>query len=450
MLADIVDHVIGIDPDRDRITASLVEASTGGELATAAFETTRGGYERLVAWADRHTSPESRAWAVEGSGSYGSGACAHLGAAREQVIEFSHPRTAATSDGAKTDALDARRAAREVLGRPDLAVPRARGRREALRALQSTRRGAQTARTAAINELKALIISAPVDLRDQLRGLTTAAQVAKCAALRLPAAPLDELTATKQALRSLARRIKTLTTEAADLQTSIRGLVEAVAPHLLDQPGVGPVTAAQIYIAWSHPGRWRNEAAFARLAGVAPLEASSGQNTRHRLNRRGDRQLNRALHTIAVTRSRYCPHTQAHIAKRTAEGKNPPRSPTLPQTLHRPPDLPPPPTPQNQHLTNIEASIRLAVTGSSSTVMARVAATAGSSSVTASTTPAVDAESGRLRPRVAVAHGTVSLLGSENGASFMVRAFADGVRTGGASPASGSAARCVRARRTGP
>ena len=147
MLADIVDHVIGIDPDRDRITASLVEASTGGELATAAFETTRGGYERLVAWADRHTSRESRAWAVEGSGSYGSGACAHLGAAREQVIEFSHPRTAATSDGAKTDALDARRAAREVLGRSDLAVPRARGRREALRALETTRRGAQTART---------------------------------------------------------------------------------------------------------------------------------------------------------------------------------------------------------------------------------------------------------------------------------------------------------------
>ena len=141
MLADIVDHVIGIDPDRDRITASLVEASTGGELATEAFETTRGGYERLVAWADRHTSRESRAWAVEGSGSYGSGACAHLGAAGEQVIEFSHPRTAATSDGAKTDALDARRAAREVLGRQDLAVPRARGRREALRALETTRRG---------------------------------------------------------------------------------------------------------------------------------------------------------------------------------------------------------------------------------------------------------------------------------------------------------------------
>ena len=105
---------------------------------------------------------------------------------------------------------------------------------------RSTRRGAQTARTAAINELKALIISAPVDPCDQLRGLTTAAQVAKCAAFRLPAAPLDELTATKQALRSLAPRIKTPTAEAADPQTSIRGLVEAVAPHLLDQPGGYP------------------------------------------------------------------------------------------------------------------------------------------------------------------------------------------------------------------
>ena len=172
-----------------------MEASTGGELATAAFETTRGGYERLVAWADRHTSPESRAWAVEGSGSYRSGACAYLSAAGEQVIEFSHPRTAA------------------------------------------------------INEPKALIISAPVDLRDQLRGLTTAAQVAKCAAFRLPAAPLDKLGATKQAMRSLTRRIKTPTAETAYLQTSIRGLAEAVAHHLVDQPSVAPPTTAQVYIA---------------------------------------------------------------------------------------------------------------------------------------------------------------------------------------------------------
>ena len=357
MLADIVDHVIGIDPDRDRITASLVEASTGGELATAAFETTRGGYERLVAWVDRHSSRESRAWAVEGSGSYGSGACAHLGAAGEQVIEFSHPRTAATSDGAKTDALDARRAAREVLGRPDLAVPRARGRREALRALQSTRRGAQTARTAAINELKALIVSAPVDLRDQLRGLTTAAQVAKCAALRLPAAPLDELTATKQALRSLARRIKLPSPPRPPSQTSIRGLDEAAPPT-------------------ARPARRRarhRRAALHRLVTPRPLAQRSSLRPPRR--RRPTRSVLGAEHPPPPQPPRRPPtqpstaHHRRHpqpllpphpgLHRQTNRRRqNPPRSPTLPQTLHRPPDLPPPPTPQNQHLTNIEARIR--------------------------------------------------------------------------------------------
>ena len=118
-----------------------------------------------------------------------------------------------------------------------------------------------------------------------------------------------------------ARRIHALTTEAAELGTTIAGLVESLTPQLLQQPGIGPITAAQIYIAWSHPRRCRNEAAFARLAGVAPLEASSGQRTRHRLNRRGDRQLNQAIHTIAISRSRYCPKTRAYIAKRTSEGK---------------------------------------------------------------------------------------------------------------------------------
>ena len=323
MLAEIVEHVIGIDPDRDSVTASVVKATTGGEQASAKFETTRRGYEQLVAWAGGYTDATTRAWAVEGAGSYGAGVCSHLLAAGEQVVEFSHPRLSATGDGAKTDALDARRAARESLGRQQQAIPRSRGVREGLRALEIARRGAQSARVAAINELKALLITAPVDLRDRLRDLTTKAQIATCAAFRLTRGRLDELCATKQALRSLARRINTLTTEIADLDTSIRQLAEVAVPHLLDQPGVGPITAAQIYIAWSHPGRCRNEAAFARLAGVAPIEASSGQNTRHRLNRHGDRQLNRALHTIALTRTRYCPKTQAYIAKRTAQGKTP-------------------------------------------------------------------------------------------------------------------------------
>ena len=222
VLADIVEHVIGIDPDRDRVTASVVEATGGAELATAGFETTRRGYEELVAWADRCTPATARAWAVEGTGSYGAGVARHLAAAGELVVEFGHPSTTATADGAKADALDARRAARETLGRATPATPRARGDREALRVLETTRRGAQRARVAAICELKALIVTAPVELRDQLSGLSTASQVAACGAFRLPAGHTDELAATKQALRSLARRIKALTAEAADLETPIR------------------------------------------------------------------------------------------------------------------------------------------------------------------------------------------------------------------------------------
>ena len=176
MLATMVDHVIGIDPDRDWVTASVVDASTTAELASARFGTTSGGYAQMLEWANQHTSAE-RAWAVEGAGSYGTGAATYLGAAGEWVIEFNHPYP--TRDGAKTDALDARRAARQALGRRP-SVPRARGDREALRVLETTRQGAQTARIAAINALKALVVTAPVDLRDQLRSLTTTALITKC------------------------------------------------------------------------------------------------------------------------------------------------------------------------------------------------------------------------------------------------------------------------------
>ena len=319
MLGAMVDHVIGIDPDRDRVTVSVVDTATTGEQASAVFTTTAAGYDRLLEWANRHTTASDRVWSVEGTGSYGSGVTGYLTSHGEVVTEFNNP--VPTRDGAKTDALDARRAARQALGRRWPSVPRARGDREALRVLETTRNSAKNTRIAAINQLKALVVTAPVDLRDQLRGLTTPALITKCARFRLTTAPVTEHTATKQAMRSLARRIRALATEIAELTASITELVVSVAPQLLNQHGVGPITAAQIYIAWSHPGRCRDEAAFARLAGVAPLQASSGQHTRHRLNRYGDRTLNQAIHTIAITRSRHCLKTRAYIAKRVSQGK---------------------------------------------------------------------------------------------------------------------------------
>ena len=319
MLAEHVDHVVGIDPDRDRITAAVVAADSGGVIDTAEFETTASGYAELVGWADTHTEPESRAWSIEGAGSYGAGATEHLSHLGEWVIEFDRPTISTRKDRAKTDTLDAVRAAREALGRNQLSQPRTGPEGQALRALTIARDGAQRARVAAINELRSLVVTAPVELRDDLRGLTRGALIDRCARLRATGVHA----AHKTALAAIARRIRHLDDEIAALENQIRPLVETAAPQLLDEAGISHVTAARLIVAWSHQRRFANEAAFARLAGVAPIEASSGLNTRHRLSRGGDRQLNRAIHSIVVTRARVDPATRDYIARRTAQGKTP-------------------------------------------------------------------------------------------------------------------------------
>ena len=321
MPADAPAHVIGVDPDRDSVTASVVEASTTAEVAAAAFTASRGGCVQLLEWADRHTSTEQRTWAIEGAGGCGAGLAGRLNDAGERVVEFGHPRSAATRDGAKTDALDARRAAREVLGQREPCIPRARGRREALRVLDTTRRGAQRARVAAICELKALLVTAPVDLRDQLRGLTTAAPVAKCSALRPPQSPDEELAATKQALRSIARRIKTLTEETDQLEAAIRPLISAAAPQLLDQPRRRPhhrrPDLHRLVPPRAMPQRGRVRPP---RRGRAPRSLLRADNTPPpQPPRRPQPQPGTAHHRHH--RSRHCPHTQAYIAKRISEGK---------------------------------------------------------------------------------------------------------------------------------
>ncbi len=323
MLAELVDHVIGVDPDRDRITTVILDTATRGEIAQAVFATTPAGYAAAVEWADDLSAADGRVWSIEGAGAYGAGLCSSLQAGGEWVVEFDHPATRASKDGAKTDGLDAARAARELLGRSSFSQPRAGGTRDAIRALSVTRRGAVAARVAAINELKALIVTAPVDLREQLRHHPVGALVAVCRRLRITPGLDDAVAGTKTALRHLARRVEHLDDEITDIDRDLKGLVLQTAPQLLDEFGVGVVTAAQILVSWSHPGRCGNEAAFARLAGVAPIPASSGQTQRHRLNRGGDRRLNHALHMITVTRSRGHQGTRDYIARRVAEGKTP-------------------------------------------------------------------------------------------------------------------------------
>lgn len=176
-------------------------------------------------------------------------------------------------------------------------------------------------RTKAINELKSLIVVAPEHLRVNLRGWSLFKQLDRIEALSINDSASIQDRVTVQTLQSIAARIRFLIQQAAELEPQILELLcqHPAGPVLLAEPGVGPVVAAQLLISWSHRGRVRNEAAFASLADAAPLEASSGQRTRHCLNGGGDRHLNRALHTIAITRCH--PETRTYEAKRTAEGK---------------------------------------------------------------------------------------------------------------------------------
>lgn len=320
MLAGRVDVVIGVDTHRDSNTAAIVDAATTGVLAHAVCTTDAMGYKRLLGWANKHGS-RRRIWAIEGTGSFGAGLTTFLLERGEWVVEVDRPARRARRDGAKSDELDAVRAAREALAREHLAAPRARGDREAMRVLLTARHGAIIARTRAIGQLKALIVNAPEELRKQLRRGTTDQQLDRCARLRTLTTHSVEHRATVRAVRAVARRALALEAEAAEHESELEELVCGACPGLLELPGVGAITAAQFLVSWSHHGRVRNEAAFAALAGVAPIPASSGQTVRHRLNRCGDRQLNRALHTVAMSRLQHNPATKAYAARRTAQGK---------------------------------------------------------------------------------------------------------------------------------
>lgn len=320
MLSGQVDFVIGVDTHRDNNVAAIVEAATGGVVDYLHCTTDAMGYKRALAFTDRHASGR-RVWAIEGSGSFGAGLTTFLLEHGEWVVEIDRPARPARRDGAKTDELDAVRAAREALSREHLAAPRARGDREALRVLLTARHGAVVGRTKAIGQLKALIVNAPQQLREQLRRGTTDQQLDRCARLRTLPSHSVEHRSTVRAIRAVARRALFLEAEAAEHETELEQLVMTTCPELLNLPGVGAITAAQFIISWSHPGRIRNEAAFAALAGVAPIPASSGNTVRHRLNRSGDRQLNRALHTVALSRLQHHEPTRTYAARRTAEGK---------------------------------------------------------------------------------------------------------------------------------
>jgi transposase len=319
MIAEDYDFVIGGDPDRDTIDLAVLDTSTGRVHAHLADAADGAGYRRMLAWAGEH-APGRRIWALEGTGSFAAGLVVFLAEASETVVEVGALKRAR---GAKNDRIDAIRAARQALARDEQGAPRSGGLREALRMVFACRQGVLVSRTKAINELKSLIVVAPEELRAQLRGRSLAVQVARIEQLQIaPSAPVEQRLSVFS-LQSVAARVRFLSAQLAELDPQLLTLIKQhpAGPALLAEPGVGPVVAAQLLISWSHHGRVRSEAAFASLAGVAPIETSSGQHSRHRLNRGGDRALNRALHTVAITRMRCHPETRAYENRRSAEGK---------------------------------------------------------------------------------------------------------------------------------
>lgn len=335
-LSELVDVVIGVDTHVETHSAAAVEVGTGAVLGEITVTADADGYCELVEFADQIGREHAalRGWAIEGTASHGRGLATHLKTLDDLVLELDRPERATRRNGEKSDPLDAIRAAREAIARTRIGTPRGAGPnpeqaaiRQALATRLAIRRSAVQAAADARRQLFSAVLTAPEPVRARLRGLSSDAMIAKLTAVRPGSAwaSVDIETAhTVACLQIWARRIVDLTAEAAAHEKEINKLVKTWRPELLDEVGIGPIVAASVLCAWGYPGRIHSEAAFAKLAGTSPVEANSGQVfARHRLNRYGDRRLNCALHTIAITRQRHDPDTRAYTERRTTQGKNP-------------------------------------------------------------------------------------------------------------------------------
>jgi transposase len=313
--------IVGVDTHRD-LHVARAKDTLGRGLGEMTIPASTKGYQALLAWS--RALGEVQAFGVEGTGCYGAGLARHLRARGQVVIEVIRPNRQARRRRGKSDPADAEAAASAVLSGEASAIPKAGDATvEMIRALRVARSTAIRARTQAINALHALVVTAPEELREVIRGLSGPKLVRTCASFR-PGKLTDPVSATKTALRSLARRHEALTAEVRALDRELSRLTAEVCPQLLALYGTGSDTAGALLLAaGDNPERLRSEAAFAKLCGVSPVEASSGKTTRHRLNRGGDRHANAALYRIVMVRLRHRhPLTISYVARRTADGKS--------------------------------------------------------------------------------------------------------------------------------
>ena len=316
--------VLGVDTHLDVHVAVALD-QLGRCLDAISIPTDARGYGALLGWAERLGFVVCAG--VEGTSGYGAGLARYLSKAGIKVLEVERPKRRhqrSSRRNGKSDPLDAEAAARAVLAGEAAGEPKSGdGRVEMIRALRIARRSAVKVRSQAANQLKSLLVTAPEELRDRLRGLSTKEIVAAAIRFRPGAMPETPEEATRFALRSVARRHRSLSEEITELEVQLKRLVAEVAPDLPALLGVGTDhSATLLVVAGDNPERLNSEASFANLCGVAPIETSSGKVVRHRLNRGGNRDANRALHLICVVRMRHDQRTKHYVARRTAEGKS--------------------------------------------------------------------------------------------------------------------------------
>jgi transposase len=324
MLAEVVDAVIGIDTHRDSHEVEIADPA-GKPVATLRIGNDSAGFGQLLAVIAKVAPGPRVAVCIEGTRGYGIGLARALAAAGLLVIECERPSRKQRHGKGKSDPIDAHLAVLAAL-RLDtsrLPVPRADGDREALRILLVARLEITVAANAQTNRLRALLLAGDDTDRQTARAALAGATLAALAGRQLPAHASREHGVRQAEIRRLADALCHARRQLKDNRAQLLAIVNDIAPGLTSHYGDGPVSAAQAIVSFSHPGRCRNEAAFAALGETSPIPASSGQSIRHRLNRGGDRALNRAIHAIALTRIRSCPRTRAYITRRTAEGKTP-------------------------------------------------------------------------------------------------------------------------------
>ncbi len=266
----------GVDTHLDTHVAAVLDMN-GGVLGVETFRATTAGFAELHRWLESFGSLAQVG--VEGTGAYGAGLARHLRGCGVEVIEVDRPNRQLRRRSGKTDSIDAVEAARAVLsGRAAGIAKRADGNVEAMRALLIARRSGRSARIACLNQIRHLGFCGPDELRDQFRGVSRKTLAARAAALRPRADGDAVMYATKLAMRTLGRRVLVAEDDIAVIDSLLDALVRDTAPGLVDLYGVGTVTAAVLLVAaGDNPERIRNEAAWAHLCGVAPLQASSGK-----------------------------------------------------------------------------------------------------------------------------------------------------------------------------